>query len=168
MAKWKWLLRENLRKRLRLVIPCSQCNSSWFNLKSNFIKNKNTLTGPGSCKKTTRHNAHPSLCGKSGKTNDAKSRKCPKTSIWEFFLTISRSNISKLQIFLKNRFHSNWRSYLVLTSGQKPKNILRAAFREKYQSVWFWANLKTFLRICPKQDFFSDIWLCDFSTLIVP
>ena len=39
------------------------------------------------------------------------------------FLT-SRSNISKFQIFLKNRFHSNWRSYLVLTSGQKPKKSL--------------------------------------------
>ena len=37
------------------------------------------------------------------------------------FLTISRSSISKLQIFLKNRFHSNWKSYLVLTSDQKPK-----------------------------------------------
>ena len=35
----------------------------------------------------------------------------------QFFLTISRSNISKLQIFLKNRFRSNWRSYLVLASG---------------------------------------------------
>ena len=31
------------------------------------------------------------------------------------FLTISRLNISKLQIFLKNRFHSKWRPYLVLT-----------------------------------------------------
>ena len=31
------------------------------------------------------------------------------------FLTTSRSNIfSKLQIFLKNTFHSNWSSYLVL------------------------------------------------------
>ena len=40
------------------------------------------------------------------------------------FLTIWRSNISKLKIFLKNRFHSNWRLYLVLTSGQKPKKSL--------------------------------------------
>ena len=84
--------------------------------------NKNALTGLTNCKKTTRHRAHLSLCAKSRKTNDAKSRKWPKTSIWAIFLTILRSNISKLQIFLKNRFHSNWRSYLVLTSGQKPKN----------------------------------------------
>ena len=37
------------------------------------------------------------------------------------FFRILRLNISKLQIFLKNRFQSSWRSYLVLTSGQKPK-----------------------------------------------
>ena len=36
------------------------------------------------------------------------------------FLTISGSNISKFQFFLKNACYSNWRSYLVLTSGQKP------------------------------------------------
>ena len=46
------------------------------------------------------------------------------------FLTISRSNISKLQIFLKNRFHSNWRSYLILTSGQKPKKSLQLFLRK--------------------------------------
>ena len=46
------------------------------------------------------------------------------------FLTISRSNISKLQIFLKNRFHSNWRSYLVLTSDQKPKKSLELFLRK--------------------------------------
>ena len=42
-------------------------------------KNKNTLTRPVNCKKTTRHHAHLSLCAKSRKTNDAKSRKWPKT-----------------------------------------------------------------------------------------
>ena len=46
------------------------------------------------------------------------------------FLTIWRSNISKLQIFLKNRFHSNWRLYLVLTSGQKPKKWLETFLRK--------------------------------------
>ena len=69
------------------------------------------------------------------------------------FLTISRPNISKLQIFLKNRFHSYWRSYLVLTSGQKPKNRW-SRFWEKYQSVWFWVNLQTFSWISPNQEFF--------------
>ena len=47
--------------------------------------NKNTLTGPANCKKTTRHHAHLSLRAKSRKTNDAKSRKWPKTSIWAIF-----------------------------------------------------------------------------------
>ena len=47
------------------------------------------------------------------------------------FLTISRSNICKLQIFQKNRFHSNWRSYLVLTPGQKPKKKLLESFLGK-------------------------------------
>ena len=50
-----------------------------------FKSNKNTLTGPTNCKKTTRHHAHLSLCAKSRKTNDAKSRKWPKTSIWAIF-----------------------------------------------------------------------------------
>ena len=71
------------------------------------------------------------------------------------FLTISRPNISKLQFFLKNRFHSNWRLYLVLTSGQ-------SRFWEKYKSVWLWAN---FANISKSRIFFR---LCDFSTFIVP
>ena len=47
--------------------------------------NKNTLTGPVNYKKTARHHAQLSLCAKSRKTNDAKSRKWPKTSIWAIF-----------------------------------------------------------------------------------
>ena len=86
---------------------------------------------------------------------------------FEQILTISRPNISKLQIFLKNRIHSNWRSYLALTSGRKPKNRC-SRFWEKYQSVWFWTNLETFSRISPNQEFFSKIRLCHFSTFIVP
>ena len=51
-----------------------------------------------------------------------------KLQFRQFFLTISRSNISK--IFQKNRFHLNWRSYLVLTSGQKPKKSLEQFLRK--------------------------------------
>ena len=131
------------------------------------IWNKNTLAAPAKCKKATRNHAHISLCAKSRKTNDAKSRKWPKPSIWAIFLTISRSNISTLQIFLKNRFHSNWSSYLLLTSGQNPKKSFER-FWEKYQRVWFWANLETLLWISPNQEFFSKIRLCHFSTFIVP
>ena len=42
---------------------------------------KNTLSGPTNCKKTTRHYVHRSLRAKPRKTNDAKLRKWPKTSI---------------------------------------------------------------------------------------
>ena len=57
--------------------------------------NKNILTGPVNCKKTARHHAHLSLCAKARKTNDSKLRKWPKTSIWAYFLMISKSNIFK-------------------------------------------------------------------------
>ena len=56
------------------------------------------------------------------------------------FLTISRWHISKSQIFLKNRFHSNWRPYLVLTSGQKPKKSLEPFLRKILKCLilgWF-------------------------------
>ena len=60
--------------------------SFWWNIFwKRFEDNKNTLTGPANCKKTTRHHAHLSLCAQSKKTNDAKSRKWPKTSIWAIF-----------------------------------------------------------------------------------
>ena len=59
---------------------------NWRSLKLQFSKfNKNTMTGSAISKKTTRHHAHLSLCAKSRKTNDAKSRKWPKTSIWAVF-----------------------------------------------------------------------------------
>ena len=49
------------------------------------LQDKNTLTGPANCKKTTRHHTHLSLCAKSRKTNDAKSRKWPKPQFGIFF-----------------------------------------------------------------------------------
>ena len=36
-------------------------------------------------------------------------------------------------------------------------------FWKKYQNVWFWANLETFLQISLNQEFFSKIQLCHFS-----
>ena len=53
-----------------------------------------------------------------------------KPQFGKFLLTFSRSNISKLQIFLKNKFQSNWRSYLVLASDQKPKKSLEPFLRK--------------------------------------
>ena len=59
------------------------------NLKKTFLftirKNKNTLTGLKKCTKTTRHHAFLSLRAKSKETNDAKSRKRPKTSTCAIF-----------------------------------------------------------------------------------
>ena len=56
------------------------------NTKEDYQKGLHTsLTGPANCKKTTRHYAHLSLRAKLRKTNNAKSRKLPKTSIWAIF-----------------------------------------------------------------------------------
>ena len=54
------------------------------------------------------------------------------------------------------------------------KVIFSTNFRPKTKkirakkSVWFWANLKRFSQISLNQEFFSKIWLCHFSTFIVP
>ena len=48
------------------------------------------------------------------------------------------------------------------------KTALPTHQQTKYQNVWFWPNLETFLRISPNEDSFSNIWLCYFSFFIVP
>ena len=108
------------------------------------------------CKKTTRHHAHLSLCAKSRKTNDVKSRKWPKTSIWAILFLLFRGQ----------RFHSNWRSYLVLTSGQKPKKSLEPFLRKISVSDFglIWRPFREYLQI---KNFFQKS-ACDFSTFIVP
>ena len=73
-----------------------------------------------------------------------------KPQFGQFFLTISKPNISKWQIFLKNRFHSNWRSYLVLTSGQKQKKIVRAVYEKNIKVSDFgliWRLFREYLQI---------------------
>ena len=52
---------------------------------NHLVLGNSNKTGPANCKKTTRHYAHLSLCGKSRRNNNAKSRKLPKTSIWAIF-----------------------------------------------------------------------------------
>ena len=96
----------------------------------------------------TRHHAYLSLCGKSRKNNNAKSRKWKNLNLG-IFLMISTSNISKLQIFLKNRFHSNWRSYLVPTSGQKPKKSLEPFLKKISVSDFglIWRPFREYLHI---------------------
>ena len=88
-----------------------------------------------------------SLCAKSRKTNDAKSRKWPKSHLGNFWM-ISRSNISKFQFFLKNSFHSNWKSYLVLTSGQKQKKSLERFWR-KISKCLIWRLFREYLQTEP-------------------
>ena len=76
------------------------------------------------------------------------------------FLTILRLNDSKLQIFLKNRFHSNWRSYLVLTSGQKKKKLLWPFLRKISVSDFglIWRPFCKYLQI--RNFFFNPaLWL---------
>ena len=70
------------------------------------------------------------------------------------FLTISRSDISKLQIFLKNRFHSNWRSYLVQMSGQKPKT-LSAVFEKNIKVPDFGLIWRFFCEYLQIKNFFQ-------------
>ena len=74
----------------QLLISNLLCYSIYLNEKYSIcisfeFSNRNTLTGLTNCKKTTRDHAHLSLCVKSRKTNDAKLRKWPKTSIWATF-----------------------------------------------------------------------------------
>ena len=67
-------------------------------------KINNTLTGPANCKKTTRHYAHLPLCGKSRKTNNAKSRKLPRTSIWATFWRFQDQKSQSYKFFWKIGF----------------------------------------------------------------
>ena len=81
------------------------------------------------------------------------------------FLTISRSKISKFQIFMKNRFHSNWSSYLVLTSGQNPKKIVRAVFEKNIKVSDFgliWRPFHEYLQI---NNFFKKFGSVTFLSL---
>ena len=72
-----------------------------------------------------------------------------------------------IPFFLKNRFDSNWRSYLVLIQT-KIKKIVRAVFEKNIKLSDFgliWRPFREYLQI---KNFFSKIRLCDFSTFIVP
>ena len=72
------------------------------------------------------------------------------------FLTISRSNISKLQIFLKNRLDSNWRSYLVLTSGAKTKKIVFEKNIKVSDFGLIWRPFREYLQI---KNFFQKFFI---------
>ena len=69
-------------------------------------QNKNTLTGPAKCQTSLDIMPTYHYVANQGKII-MQSQENGKASIWAIFLTISTSSISKLQIFLKNRFPSN-------------------------------------------------------------
>ena len=65
--------------------------------------------------------------------------------------------VKYLQIvnFSEKRFHSNWRSYLVLTSRQKPKKSLEPFLRKIWKCLHFgliWRSFREYLQI---EDFFQ-------------
>ena len=108
--------------------------------------NKNTLTGPANCK-TTRNHAHLSLCAKSRKTNDAKPKKWPKTSIWAILFWRFWGQISPGYTLF-------WRSYLVLTSDRKPKKSL-GPFLRKISVSDFWLIWRSFREYLQIENFFQ-------------
>ena len=104
------------------------------------------MTGPVNCKKTTRYHAHLSLCGKSRKTNDSKSRKWPKTSIWATFfddfeikyLQIAVILSTKLKVILSTNFRA------------KTKKIVTAVFEKNIKVSDFgsiWRSFREYLQI---------------------
>ena len=149
----------------QLLISNLLCYSIYLNEKYSIwisfeFSNKNILTGPVKCKKTTRHHAHLSLCAKSRKTNDAKSRKWSKTSIWAIFGRF-RGQISpnckffwkKVSFKLKVIFSTNFRP--------KTKKINWAVF-EKYIKVSdFGLIWRRFAIISKSRGFFKNlaVWL---------
>ena len=105
----------------------------------NLYESKNTLTGLVNCKKITRHHAHLSLCVKSWKTNDAKSRKWPTTSTWAIFEQISKGFNEYLQI---NNFFQKSGSVTFL-SLQSPNLKIRKIFRAIFEKTALRTNQPT-------------------------
>ena len=132
--------------------------------------NKNTLTGPANCTKTTRDHAHQSLCAKSRKTNDVMSRKWPKTLIWAIFWRFWGQISPNCKFFWKIgfiSFNTNFRP--------KPKKIRRAAFEKNIKVSHFglvWRPSREYLQT---KNFFQKsgsvknfFQKSDFSTFIIP
>ena len=85
-----------------------------------------------------------------------------KPQFW-LFLTISKSNISKLQIFLKNKVHSHFTTNF----SSKTKKAVSANFEENIKVSDFgliWRRFSEYLQI----KFFFQKFGCHFSTIIVP
>ena len=94
-------------------------NSTWIRIQILFKENKNIFSGQANCKKTTRHYAHLSLCAKSRKTNDAKSRKWPKNLIWQFF---DDFEVKYLQIADFSEKYISFKLKIIFSTNFRPKN----------------------------------------------
>ena len=120
----------------QLLISNLLCYSIYLNEKYSIwisfeFSNKNTLTRLANCKKTTRHHADLSLCAKSRKTNDAKSRKWPKSSIQAIFGRF-RGQISYLQIANFSEKQVSFKLKVIFSTNFRPKTkkIVRAVFEK--------------------------------------
>ena len=110
---------------------------------------KNTLTGPSNCQKTTRHHAYPLLCAKSRKTNDAKSKKWPQTSIWAIFLRF-RGQISPNCKFFWKKVSFKLKVIFSTNFTPKTKKIVRAVFEKNMKVSDFgliWRPFREYLQI---------------------
>ena len=116
--------------------------------------NKNTLTGPANCKKTTRHHAHLSLCAKSRKTNDAKSRKWPKASIWAIF---DDFEVKSLQIATFSEKYISFKLKVIFSINFRPKTnkIVRAFFEKNIKVSEYGLAGSTFREYLQIKNFFQ-------------
>ena len=85
-----------------------------------------------------------------------------KPQFW-LFLTISKSNIPKFQIVLKNKVHSHFSTNF----SSKTKKVVSANFEKNIKVSDFgliWRRFFEYLQI----NFFFQKFGCHFSTIIVP
>ena len=127
---------------------------------------KNTLTGPPNCKKTTRHNAHLSLWAKTRKTNDAKSRNRQKPPFGQFF---NDFETKYLEIPKNSKFFWKMVSFklkVIFSTNFRPKKSLESFLRKISVSDFglIWRLFRECLHI---KNYFQKSG-CDFSTFIVP
>ena len=150
------LLLQCLQARIRFKevsrwLVADQCNVSW---KLDLSENKNTLTGPANCKKITRHHAYLSLCAKSRKTNYAKSRKWPKTSIWAIFWRLRDQISPNCKFFWKARF-IQIEGLFSTNFRPKSKKIVRAIFEENIKVSDFGLLWRPFCEYLQIKNFFQ-------------
>ena len=127
-------------------------------------KTNNTLSGPANCK-TTRDHVHLSLCAKSRKTKDTKSRKWPKNLIWAIF---DDFEVTYLHIAIFSEIKVSFKLKVIFSTNFTPKTKKKSLepFLRKISVSDFgliWRPFHEYLQI---KIFFTKSG-CDFSTFIV-